>query len=545
MLKRWQSNERGTITIMAAMFMIVAVGAAGFAVDFGAAYAERRRVQGAVDLAAIVAAADITHADRAARATIAANGLTGSQKINVVLGHYNADPAVDPQKRFVADRLPFNAVSVSLEKSRHFYFAKAFGIGSAPLRVSAVATTSALGAFSVGSRLLALRDGLPNLLLEALLGGSVELSIADYEALANASVTAGSFLDALATELNLTAGTYSDVLNANASIGQVLSAAAKAVETSGDTSALIVLRHLASQSSTSLTFPVKALLDLGPIANAQLGSEAPGLDAMVSLLDVVTTSAVVANGEHQVALATGADIPGLLSLKASLAIGERAQTSGWMAIGEPGASVKTAQIRLQLVAEIGGSGLLAGLKIKLPIAVELARAEGRLANVSCHADGSREAEVAVIPSVAKVWLGEFDHKMDDFSSPAEVKQVTLVHAPLLKIKGLGEVEIGSRTETSLVFDADDVEAGTIKRAEAQDLVGSLVGTLLDNTDLKVELAGLGVPLLLKNALTSILVQAAGPLDAVLENLLATLGLHIGEADVRMHGIMCRGSVLTG
>jgi hypothetical protein len=38
---------------------------------------------------------------------------------------------------------------------------------------------------------------------------------------------------------------------------------------------------------------------------------------------------------------------------------------------------------------------------------------------------------------------------------------------------------------------------------------------------------------------------ARPLDATLHGVLTTLGLHLGEADVRVHGIHCGGGVLAG
>jgi uncharacterized membrane protein len=44
---------------------------------------------------------------------------------------------------------------------------------------------------------------------------------------------------------------------------------------------------------------------------------------------------------------------------------------------------------------------------------------------------------------------------------------------------------------------------------------------------------------------SILRPIAAPLDQVIHSLLTTLGVHLGEADVRVHGIRCGTAVLAG
>ena len=73
--KRLRADEGGNIAIISAAFMLVAVAACAFAVDLGSLYLQRRTEQGAVDLAAIAAAADLSRPEAAARATLAANGV--------------------------------------------------------------------------------------------------------------------------------------------------------------------------------------------------------------------------------------------------------------------------------------------------------------------------------------------------------------------------------------------------------------------------------------------------------------------------------------
>jgi uncharacterized membrane protein len=74
-----------------------------------------------------------------------------------------------------------------------------------------------------------------------------------------------------------------------------------------------------------------------------------------------------------------------------------------------------------------------------------------------------------------------------------------------------------------------------------------VSTLLGKLDLDVQIAGLPLisPQVVTALVANILAQAARPLDQVLYTVLTALGVHLGEADVRVHGIRCGASVLTG
>ncbi len=59
--------------------------------------------------------------------------------------------------------------------------------------------------------------------------------------------------------------------------------------------------------------------------------------------------------------------------------------------------------------------------------------------------------------------------------------------------------------------------------------------------------GLGLaPLnVLTNALKTAITPIAAPLDAIVNTLLSTLGLGVGEADVRVYGVRCLSPVLVG
>src|SRR5262249_37755466 len=153
---------------------------------------------------------------------------------------------------------------------------------------------------SVGSRLLAVRQGLLNSLTGALLGTNINLTAMDYDALVNANVKMNNFLDALAADLHVTGASYDEVLNSKMTTGNVFSAAATAAGKEGSSGAASALATLSSQAgSSSLKAPLSSILNLGPLGSATSGQSNLGLDAGVNVMDLVSGVATLANGTNQ------------------------------------------------------------------------------------------------------------------------------------------------------------------------------------------------------------------------------------------------------
>lgn len=538
-------DNRGAIGAILAVFLGVSLVLCALAVDVGSLYLERRSAQGAADLAAIAAARDLDRAEAAARATLASNGVS-AQSLAVTKGRYDVDPAVASGLRFVPGGLPHNAVRVDVIFPGQLYFAKS--LTAAPdIAVSAVGAADAKAMFSIGSRLAALREGVANALLSGLLGGHVSLSAMDYDALVAADIGLMDFMSALATDVGITAGTYDAVLDANATVAQVLSAAATAARSRGDLRAASALATLLSQASPSATVSLRSLMDLGPLGQAAIGAPHAGLSSDVNLMSLVNAAATLANGARQVSVNLGAAVPGLLGLTLDLAIGERPQGSGWVAVGQAGATIRTAQTRLRLVADVGGSGLLAGLRIRLPIYLELASAEARLASVQCNGVGGQggSATIAARPAAVSAWIGDISGSLSSFGSSLPVSYATLVQAPLLSISAKAFAAMDNVQETDLTFSRSDVDQQVVKTAEVRDYLTSPVSHLLQTADIRVNLLGLGSVLSIKGALLGILMPVTQLLDPLLASVLELLGLHLGEVDVRVHGIRCGTAVLAG
>ncbi|MGQ0456122.1 MAG: TadG family pilus assembly protein [Hyphomicrobium sp.] len=548
-LRTCAADQRGGIAILSAVFLMVGVAVAALAVDLGSLHLERRAAQGATDLAAIAASRDLDHAEAAAKATLNANGISDITNLSVERGVYLPDPALAPDRRFTPGKTPYNAARVTVERTGKLYFARAIRKDPMKMRVSATAATSAVAAFSVGSRLAAVRDGVANALLGGLLGGNVALSVADYEALASADIDMFQFMNALATELNVTAGTYNDVLQSSATVGDVLAAAAAVTNSNGNPAATTAVNKLLQQSTAaSRSVPLSQYFDLGPLGDLAAGTPAPGLDANFRVMELVTGAATLANGAHQATVNLGATVPGLLSLKLDIAVGEPPQSSAWAAVGEEGSTARTAQIRMRLVAEVGGSGVLLGAKVRLPIAVDLAYAEARLAKIACSQDGSGAVDVAAQPGVAELWIGELSSQaMADFSQRPTATAAKIVDTALIKVTGLAHIAVGSTSETTLTFLQSDIDAGELKRVNSTNMAQSVVASLLGDLKLNVKVGGLGLalPSAVTAAVKAVLEPVAAPIDAVIDSLLQTLGVSVGEADVKVHGVRCGTSILAG
>ena len=548
---RFVRNRAGGVAILSAAVLPVAIGALALAVDMGSLYLERRQAQSVADLAALAGAADLERAEAAVTATLQANGILSTNSLTVTRGNYVANPLIPHATRFRAGAGPTNAVEVSFTKPGRIFFANVFVGEPIEMEVRAIAANSAMATFSIGSRLLAIRDGLINKLLGAMLGSSINLSAMDYEALVNTDVKLLGFMNALATELDLTGVTYNDVLNASMTAGDVLNAAAAATARDGNSSIAATLQDLAGQAgSARLDLPLSNIVNLGPLGTVSLAQSVPGLDVGINAMELVSGTAALANGEHQVALDLGVTVPGLLSLKVDLTIGEREQHSPWVTVGQPGSSVYTTQTRLRMVAEVGGSGLLSGVRIRLPIALDIAYARATLSEVSCsNGDPSTaQAKISARPGIARAWIGELSTASLSNLSPAPVVSAArIVDTALIKVPGRADVAATNTSDTILDFTQADVENKTAKRVGTSDMVETVVSSLLHNLSLNVQIGGLGLGLpgpivqLVANTLGAV----AAPLDQLIYSLLTTLGVHLGEADVRVHGIRCGTAILAG
>lgn len=545
-------NERGSIAVMGAIIGVCAIGALAVGVDSVTLYFERRKAQGAVDLAAIAAARDISRAEAAAAATITDNKIPAVQNIIITRGHYSADATIPAASRFVADATPLNAVRVKLTNNAPVYFGRSIAQSSTlEVKTQATAVSTAEAAFSVGSRLLSLNGGVLNAVLGAALGGSISLTAMDYDNLANFNVDLFKFSNALATKAGGSIGTYSELAAAKVSVANVLDAfVSMAQAMPGSAATQLSLNTLKNQSNaSSVKIPAGQLITFGPSGYLAIGEGGSALSTKASALSTINAAAGIANGKNQAEASANISVPGLASVQLGVTVGERPQSSPWVAVGEAGTSVYTAQTRVRLIVTVGGSGILGAVKIKLPIYIDVASAKATLSYVSCGANPATDASVslAVTPAVVNAWIAEPTSDWATLNLPASMQTTNIVSAPLLgiSVSGKAQAQMTNMSATNVNFSWSEIASGVPKTVKTTDFTQSLVSGLVNNLSLSANVGPLSLltPSVVNAAVKAVLVPLTPTLDALVNDILNSLGVSLGEADVWVNGVRCDGAAL--
>lgn len=540
------SNEDGGVALIGAVAMSALLGATALAVDMGSVFLQTRRLQGTADLAALAAARDLDNAQAAALATARANGWDGPLTVTVEKGRYAPDQTVAAKARFQAGGADPDAVRVKISTQTPLYFGHMVsGQSSLAINRQATAARAELASFSIGTRLAALDGGLANALLTGLTGSKVSLSVMDYDALADADVDLFDYMDALKTELNLTAASYDEVLAAKLSTGEALKALSRVLADKGQTSASNAARTLAQAAGDGAPAKLNRLLDPGPYGPQSQVAGGRGAAVTLDALNLSKAVLALSNGARQVELDLGTTVPGVADLKAWLAIGEPPNNAPWMTItASRDVIVRTAQTRLYLEAKVGGSGLLSVAQVKLPILVEAASGAAKLKAMSCAND---EATLDVSPGLGTLAIGEIDtDTLDDFKTPLAPAPATIAKAPLFSVSGKASVSLGGQVWQAVRFRQDEVRGRVVKTVSTNDLAKATVSSLLGDLSLKATILGLGLGLgesALTGAVAALLAPVAAPLDDALNSLTALVGVRLGQADVRMNGLRCRDAAL--
>ena len=296
MKRPWSSDRRGSVTVLFALLSTILFTVAAIALDLVTVWTARRNAQGAADLAAILAASRPDDRDAAARRALTDNGFAKeAPTATVTFGTYTSNASLAPSDRFAISPISVNAVRVAFTTTVTTTFSRIVGLPSV-FTVPAVATaqTADFASFSVGSGLASLNGGVGNALLGALLGTNVSLSVADYNALASAKVDAFRYLDALATQANLTAADYENILATDVTLGQALGALSASLP--GGTVTQAIQSLLRSPLPVTARIPVASIVDIGDIQLPGRATQIAG--PALNALSTLTNAAAIANGTN-------------------------------------------------------------------------------------------------------------------------------------------------------------------------------------------------------------------------------------------------------
>lgn len=523
----FRADERGAVSIVAASVLVLVIAVAAVVVDAGSLLLARRTLQTATDAAALSAAQNLDNAQGAATAALVENGYDAGNISDTTPGIYTADPDTSPGNRFVASADPtqINAIRVATQATAPMYFSRALGFSSlADISATATAAISPTAAFGAGTQLAELDAGIINLILGDLLGTTVSLSVADYEALAGARIDALSFLDALATEVGLTAAsTYGDLLNSEVTVGQIIDAAIDVLQNEPDASPTITAA-ISGLNLLSGRVPPGTSVRIGDIVDASYFSEKSigqgSSMASIAALDLVEAS--VGSAATGRTISVGLNIPGIPGVTSAnlasskLAIGAPMK----FAVGPVGTTVHTAQIRLALSVDLTLLGV--GL-VQVPIYIEGAQGTATASDIPCQ-KGNLAELTGTAGAVTARFATVSDQALVDFSSSPTPGTAQVLG--LLTISGNATVLGAGPTPKTFT------EVGQTEQISGTDPGSTLLSNLNDSLTITPD-----IPLLTDPVTTAVsgLVTALSP---VLLSALQTLGVHLGNLDVVLSGVKC-------
>lgn len=563
-------RQRGAIAPIVALFMTIVVAVLG-ALDVGNVFFARRSLQRTADLAALAAAQTMddacTQPLATARANAAANGFdpdaTG-QALVVVCGRWDTQANAAPSY-FAAGTVdaPLNAVQVTAQRKVPYFF-----LGPArQLSATATAKATNLGAFTVGTALAQLQNGLVNSLLNALLGANLSLSVASYESLANARVRMRDVMAAAGV------GTIDQLLSMQVDAAQMAELMLSALSSTAiaDANLQTDIATLQAVAHGGISNTVRFALGSGAGGNGvfalDLADRQSALDATVSPLDALLVAAEIAKaGQPPIQLAAGLTIGGLgATLKVQiieppvLAVGEAGidpSTQQWRT------QAHTAQVRLYLNVALGTPTLpvIGSVGMNLPLSLEAAPGTAWLQSTRCAPTKAASAStIGVQPGLAQVCLGDAPANLSASQPFSCATPATLIDVPNV-VKVTANVALPAvvpqSSAATLSFDGvtpnDDDYQSANANAVGSVLANALSGvaaSLAQPSGLDVTLlGGLSLPL---GLLDSVLLAALSPaldallsgIDLAIDPLLQLLGVQVGVATIHDLSLTCGAAQL--
>ena len=96
----------------------------------------------------------------------------------------------------------------------------------------------------------------------------------------------------------------------------------------------------------------------------------------------------------------------------------------------------------------------------------------------------------------------------------------------------------------MTFSYSDIQAQTRKTVNTTSFTSSLTSSLLGDLQLGVQVGPLGLPIPgIGTLVAGIIGGATGSIDTLLNSVLQTLGLGLGQVDTWVTGVRCDGAVL--
>ena len=359
-------QQHGAIGLMAAVTLGMVLLFMLLMVDSGRLFLEQRKLQRVADMAVLEAVTrggnctgSSTAAGFANQSAIRNSFTPGTvQKINTTCGTLTTNSS--QLRVFTADATKSDAIRViatttvptSVAGGLWSMFSKnGFNLNT-NLTASAVGSTPGptLAQISIRTTLATVdssQSPLLNNLFSGLLGGNLAISAVGWDGLVKTDINLLKYLNQLAVNLNVNAGDYTTLLNTNATVTQLIKAAATVATLNGATADVqTALANL--QVAAIKDTPIK----IGDLLQLQTGTSTAGLDTNLNLFSVIQAAIQIANKNNAVAASLPVNVLGLAKVTTTIKVIEAPQFS---AIGNPATDriyVRTAQVRSLITIEL-------------------------------------------------------------------------------------------------------------------------------------------------------------------------------------------------
>jgi len=475
---RGRRDEGGAIVVLAAFGLVIAMIAAGLAIDIGRLASDARTDQKVADLAALDAyRVSVANFQTAATASAARNGFptTAGYSVTAIEGTKVGNSCV------AAVGSGTVCVTATSPHTNDFPF---IGGRTSVTRAAMAGAGNAIGTVRVGSSIATVNGSIPsqqvtilNKTLSGLTGGSYNINAVGWQGLVNGSVTFGALTSSLASitgNSTFNVGTPNQVLNATFTMNQLLSAMADVLNNSGNSSVatnVIGIKNGINTTGTYLSAPLK-LSNFFNFGSLVIGNKQDVANATLNVMDLITGGAIVADGDHFASfnLAVGDIIGGVIpggftGARISMSLIEAPQQSypgppGKDASGNYYTSAHTSQLRVKL--ELGFTipltnaitiplvGSITNISVTVPYDLQLGKGHAYLEQVNCG--------VSAVPT-SVVILGATDVGTSRLGavSDADLKAEVANPTPQIGVIGsalAGAVQVSLTNATSTTIPAN-------------------------------------------------------------------------------------------
>lgn len=337
-------RQRGAIGVMAAGTLTLALICMLVVLDSGRLFLERRNLQRVADMAALEAAGRQGNCLPATTTSAVAFATQNAARNRFVVGNDNRALSVTcgslsvtaNLRTFVADATKFEVIRViathPVPRSVASRISTLFSTTAPPVNMSMSATAVALQSppvvqltlRSAAMTVSSANAAVLNPLLGGLLGGSLNLSVAGWQGLVDTELNLLSYLNRLNTDLNITAGNYTQLLSTNIAVSQLVQSAINVLDSSNTATINALNGVKVAAGATTIA--------LGDLLQVQSGSNLAALNTNMRVFDLVQGLVQVANKKNGLMSSVQINVPGLAQVTARVQVVQAPQLS---AFGDP------------------------------------------------------------------------------------------------------------------------------------------------------------------------------------------------------------------